>query len=888
MRRITHPGWLIGGLTLAVVSMNGLAEEALGIRYVNDTTLKVYHVDEDWTGRWNYVCLNDQCLQGEKVDGRYEREFTNVTLGQTYNIGFKVQDDALGQHIASGSAVFSADSEPPSPTSQPTPLPSTPLPTAPPATATPQPTPVNTPIATPPPTVAPTPTLAPVPTVDPTPVATPAPTQTPDPQPTPQPTPVAFGYEAVNSNTMRLFHVDEGWTAGFAFMCVGTDCTPASRNNGRFERDVQASTGQSFDVEFKVQDNTIGEFVARDTFIFQGGGSSGGSNGGGGNQGGSGGGNGGVAGTPVPVPPPVTGGSNQNGLVNCNGSVCKTVFAERLTLRHQGDVLNNQYIDNYFSGGLYEIELTERGGNLEVHLFAPMPTSMVNFTYSHKFNAGFADPPQYNRAGLMQKHRPGGPANDSIGDLANHFYYTINNFQQYVEGGILTIEFTPRVPDGSGNAPQYYSDIIEYLPGGGITNGATYGGNTDKKFSGGPVTNYKQGAKNKYMAQAFLGINLTQMDEFLKGRRIFHADFVDGENFSGGPLFTKRACIDCHINDGRGGAPGTGDKEGYIIKVRNADDTGPHPVYGSTLDPSSVAGVEPEGDVNASGQLVNVSESVSSYGVRIAPPLIGIGLLEAIDDSTIEGFAARNGGRVARVNSEVKGANAIGRYGWKASVATIDEQVGSAYRNDMGVTNYLFPSHDLTTSQVDAIGRTSPGAEISRAEMDVVTSYIRSLAVPMRRHPEVQSAEQFNTNIRGRDAKTIVDSDVLAGEQAFNNAGCADCHIPEIRTGNSSPHIQFRNITIRPFTDLLLHDMGPELAGTAEDHASATEWRTPPLWGIRLTEQTIGQGNAGYMHDGRAKTLDEAIRLHGGEAAASRDAYLRGNREAILLYLKTL
>ena len=870
MNRLLKKSILTVPISLAMQCFTSLychAEGDFGIQYVNDNTLKVYHSNDGWTGLWNYVCLNSQCLPGEKTDQQYERIFNNVSLGQNYNIEFKVQDSAIGQYIVSDQVVFTEPSSP-----------STPAPTI-----NPTPTATVVPTVTPAPTIIPTPTTAPDPA---RPTVTPAPNNSPTPSPTPAP--VEFGIETVDNNTMKIFHVDKGWTAGFAYMCLGTDCVPPSLNNGRYERNVGATPGQTYNIEFKVQDNTVGEYIAQDTVTFNGGSGSGGggSSSSGGNTGSGGG---GTVGTPVPTPPPVTGGSNQNSVVNCSGGTCTTVFAERLTLRHQGDVLNNQYINNYFSGGLYEIELIDKSNVLEVHVYAPMEMSMVNFTYNHIYNGGFADPPQYTSGGMMHKHSPSGPADDALGNMANHFYFTINDWGNYTSDDIFTLEFTPRVPDGSGNAPQYYSDIIEYFPRkGGITTGTTYGGNTDKKYSAGPVTNYKQGSPDKYMAQAFLTISLSQMDDFLSGRRIFHADFVDGENHSGGPLFTKRACIDCHINDGRGGAPGTGDAEGYIIKVRNDDDTGPHPIYGSTLDPFSVSGVPFEGNVDSSGNLVDNNEPIAHYGVRIAPPLIGIGLLEAVPDSTIEGFAARNGGKVSRVNSSVKGSNAIGRYGWKASVASIEEQVGSAYRNDMGVTNYLFPNHDITPSQVEALARADDGAEISEGEIELVSEYIRALAVPMRRHPEAQASEQFNTNIRGVDAQKITDNDVTNGEAAFINAGCADCHIPEMQTGNDHKFPQYRNITIRPYTDMLLHDMGPELAGTSEEHASATEWRTPPLWGIRLTEQTIGEGKAGYMHDGRAKSLDEAIRLHGGEAAASRDAYLNGNQSAILLFLRTL
>ena len=532
---------------------------------------------------------------------------------------------------------------------------------------------------------------------------------------------------------------------------------------------------------------------------------------------------------PTPAPTPaalnLAGSSNNEagGMIEVNGGTITTRLAERFRLRHESDTIHDQYVPEYADGSSYEIVLIDRPDGLEVQLHSPQTElTMVNFTHDHIVNGGFADPPQYTGGGFMHKGSLNGPADDSNGNRVNSMYYMVTSANGKSWGSlrgsneIVTLEFTPR-RELNGNFPQYYSDILRYRPGKG---GVRFERNDDRYFSAGPTTNFAHGSASYEFSQAYMGIDQPTLHTFTHGREVFRASFLDGDTLNGlggtvsgaDPDAVAEACIDCHFQLGKGAPPdrGTAEQQGFINSGQN---------------------------------------------LRVAPQLIGLGLLDAVEDSTLQGFATQNGGRLGD-----------GRYGWKASTKEIEDQVVKALANDMGVTN-------APAEQILALG-----------------TYIRGLGVPIRRHPDAQAAQQPNTALRVPDSKTITDSDVLNGEAAFNSAGCNSCHIPEMQTGNSSPYPQFRNITIRPFTDMLLHDMGPELcAASGEGSAGACEWRTAPLWGTRLQERVTG--HATFLHDGRATTRDQAIRAHGGDAQSARDAYVNmssGQRNNLILYLKTL
>jgi CxxC motif-containing protein (DUF1111 family) len=242
----------------------------------------------------------------------------------------------------------------------------------------------------------------------------------------------------------------------------------------------------------------------------------------------------------------------------------------------------------------------------------------------------------------------------------------------------------------------------------------------------------------------------------------------------------------------------------------------------------------------------------------VAPAVFGVGLLEALPERTIVAHADPRdadgdgiSGRANRVGGEQSGGDRLGRFGWKANVPSVEQQNAGAFQGDIGITSPVFPKENCVPGQ-DACRRASDGGspEIDARKLDRVTFYTRTLAVPARRRT-------------GADA-------VAAGERTFDAIGCSSCHLPELRTG-ASDVAALADEDIRPYSDLLLHDMGPALAdGRPDGLASGSEWRTAPLWGIGLIETV--NGHTRFLHDGRARGLEEAILWHGGEA---RPAMLR-------------
>jgi CxxC motif-containing protein (DUF1111 family) len=248
---------------------------------------------------------------------------------------------------------------------------------------------------------------------------------------------------------------------------------------------------------------------------------------------------------------------------------------------------------------------------------------------------------------------------------------------------------------------------------------------------------------------------------------------------------------------------------------------------------------------------------LTSY--RIAPPLIGLGLLAAVDPTSAADPNDANGdgisGSLNMVWDPEQQATVLGRFGWKANTSTLHLQAAAAAFNDMGLANEVFLNTDGTTDMPDD-------------QFDPLAFMIATIAVP--------EAEE-------RDA------DADHGRDLFDSFGCSSCHTPTQVTGDS-PIAEVAHQTIHPYTDLLLHDMGSGLADNRPDFlASGSEWRTPPLWGIGLT-QTITPGTS-FLHDGRARSFEEAIMWHGGEAQAAHDAFQnasQSDREALTAFLSTL
>ncbi|MDH1262179.1 di-heme oxidoredictase family protein [Pseudomonas sp. GD03944] len=382
-----------------------------------------------------------------------------------------------------------------------------------------------------------------------------------------------------------------------------------------------------------------------------------------------------------------------------------------------------------------------------------------------------------------------------------------------------------------------------------------------------------------------------------------------------GPLFNTNACQNCHIKDGRGHPPEPDAINAVSMLVRlslpaSAEQARiverlgvvPEPTYGTQLQDMANPGVPPEGKVRlrysthtetfADGHAVELRRpelqlSQLGYGplhpdtlfsLRIAPPMIGLGLLEAIseadilanadpDDANGDGIA----GRPNRVWDDALQKTVLGRFGWKAGQPTVNQQNAHAFASDMGLTTSLLPSDQCTEAQRECRAAPHGGEpEVSDNILATVLFYSRNLAVPARRD--------------------VDDKQVLEGKSLFFQAGCQGCHTPQFTTASDAAEPELANQVIRPYTDLLLHDMGEGLAdGRPEFLASGRQWRTPALWGIGLTETV--NGHTQFLHDGRARNLLEAILWHGGEAQAAKDRVLRFNadeRAALLAFLNSL
>lgn len=370
-----------------------------------------------------------------------------------------------------------------------------------------------------------------------------------------------------------------------------------------------------------------------------------------------------------------------------------------------------------------------------------------------------------------------------------------------------------------------------------------------------------------------------------------------------GPVFNNVSCVACHAGDGRGRPPADGEALASMLvrlSVPGADTHGgplPVPGYGGQLQPRAVFGASPEAQVSIAyrDSVVRYADGaearlrIPSYGLadayaplpegvllspRVSPPVFGLGLLEAVEESAILAHADpddRDGdgisGKANYAWDEIAGKPALGRFGWKANTPGLLQQCAAAYNNDMGITSYVFPRE---TCYGQSQGCEEGPPEVDSATLQAVAFYVRTLAVPAR---------------RGTD-----DPEVRRGGKLFAALRCAACHLPDLRTGGNAQVASLAGQGIHPYTDLLLHDMGEGLSdGRPDFRAEAREWRTPPLWGIGLT--SIVNGHTQFLHDGRARDLAEAVLWHGGEAAAAKDGFLAlpgSDRKALLAFLNSL
>ena len=373
-----------------------------------------------------------------------------------------------------------------------------------------------------------------------------------------------------------------------------------------------------------------------------------------------------------------------------------------------------------------------------------------------------------------------------------------------------------------------------------------------------------------------------------------------------GPTHNALSCSSCHSHDGRGKPPDHPDdpERGLLLRLSIPGPNGPmdEPRYGGQLQDRAILGVPGEGRI-----VIDYIEAPGAYpdgtpfslrqptyrmedlaygpmspnvmvSPRVAPATIGLGLLEAIPEASILALADpedANGdgisGRPNYVEDVRTGETALGRFGWKANQPTIEQQSAGAFLGDIGITSSLFPNENCP--EVQELCRQAPNGgtpEVSDERLEKVTIYTQTLAVPAMRN--------------------VDDERVKEGAQLFVQTQCAACHTSRFETGDTHPLEPLHNQVIFPYTDLLLHDMGEGLADNRPDgEATGREWRTPPLWGIGLVD-TVNKHTM-FLHDGRARSIEEAILWHGGEAEQSRDRFMsltKEERDALIRFLESI
>jgi CxxC motif-containing protein (DUF1111 family) len=550
------------------------------------------------------------------------------------------------------------------------------------------------------------------------------------------------------------------------------------------------------------------------------------------------------------------GGSN----ITFNLSTLNALNQPNIRFFFQGQTTVAQYSDNLFAN--------------------PVDSSGTNWTVTLGVNTMFNRPLQ---------------TGDRVEFEFSPFMVTVTNGQlNYYGGAILYVAGQGIVPwqEGKTNDPGSVNAAIDSVPI--PTNGWQAGRATmPYQYCGQPDKVFEQMAPNAAPASGQL---------FMLGRRLHHTDFLTGAHSEpdnpvftdhigqAGPQYIQKSCMGCHINNGRGLPPAVGQPlTTALIEVGSDADGTPDPVYGTVLLMQNVSGPG-EGTATIasyttiSGQYGDGTaytlqkpnyafspHTPACFSVRFARPLVGLGLLEAISESSVlaladPGDADHDGiaGRLQMATDPWTGQPRLGRFGYKAAGFSVQHFVCAALNLELGVTTPIFPQ--LFNGAPNPAGP----AEVSADEVNLWTRYLSALGVSARRD--------------------LTNPAALHGEALFTSAGCAQCHAPTFITSPYHPLAELRAQTIHPYTDLLLHDLGPGLADNLnQGNATGAQWRTAPLWSIGLT---VGvSGGEAYLHDCRARSLEEAILWHGGESEASKEAFRTlsaADRAALIAFLKSL
>ncbi len=443
----------------------------------------------------------------------------------------------------------------------------------------------------------------------------------------------------------------------------------------------------------------------------------------------------------------------------------------------------------------------------------------------------------------------------------------------------------------------------------------------DPAASAGAFT-VRQYDRDAYLQPA-AGLDVRELRAFQRGRKHFDKTWgaVTSLDFEWGlgPTFNAKSCAECHVNGGRGRPPARPDEQLVSLLVRvSIPGEGPHggpmphPSYGDQLQNFGLSGPFPDfayhtAPVPAEAHLyldwdervVTLADGEQvplrkprlrieqlAFGplgddamtsLRIAQPVHGTGLLEAVPEQTLLDIARRQqaegvNGRPNYVRDDVNDRTALGRFGWKANQPSIRQQIAAAALGDMGLTTRLYRQQNCPPVQhLCAIQTPGNDPELVATDWDELEVWTRDLGVPARRN--------------------VDDPQVQRGARVFAEAKCAVCHVPTLRTAAQYPAFpKAANQILHAYTDLLLHDMGEGLAdGRPDFRAGPRDWRTPPLWGLGLSGTV--NGSTALLHDGRARNVTEAILWHGGQAQASRDAFSnlsKADREALVRFVESI
>ena len=434
---------------------------------------------------------------------------------------------------------------------------------------------------------------------------------------------------------------------------------------------------------------------------------------------------------------------------------------------------------------------------------------------------------------------------------------------------------------------------------------------SDEEFSGGDTTIF-DATRNAF---GFAAHNLKEEHRasFFVGHSFFDENWVAAPASTKGrdglgPLFNARSCSSCHAKDGRDHPAAPGEPMTTMLLRISIPGNGTHhepkpePTYGGQLQTQAILGAQREADAFVSYEeitgkfgdgepyslrkptytITNLNYGPMAGDVmsspRVAPVMVGLGLLEAVPEETIRSLVAQqardgNGiaGRINLVWDQSANKMRLGRFGWKAEQPTVLQQTAGAFNEDIGVTSSVMPQKNFTAREGACAQLPNGGhPEVSDKIFADVVLYSRTLAVPARRN--------------------WTEPKVKRGQELFAQANCSACHVPQLKTGGFPELPELSNQTIRPYTDLLLHDMGEDLS----DHrpvfdAGGRDWRTAPRWGIGLVSKV--NGHSCFLHDGRARNLTEAILWHDGEAKNARESFrtfAKTDRESLIAFLESL